>query len=64
MNHAEQLATLAAIVKRLVRESAAMQDQIAKLDTDTAIADTITGSIDVLDDATFRVQVPPGWWAE
>ena len=55
MNHDEQLATLAAIVKRLVRETAAMQDRLAKLEK--ADADTLTGSIDGLDDVALRVQI-------
>ena len=66
MNHDEQLATLTAIVKRLVREAAAMQDRLAKLEK--ADADTLTGSIDGLDDVAFRVQMqtPPRGraWAE
>jgi len=66
VNHDEQLATLTAIVKRLVREAAAMQDRLAKLEK--ADADTLTGSIDGLEDVTLRVQMqtPPRGraWAE
>ena len=91
MNHAEQLATLTAIVKRLVREAAEMQDRIAKLekasewvrightgcswDWQCPVCDqtqcdghdadciyvgrtnTLTGSIDGLDDVALRVQI-------
>jgi len=71
MNHDEQLATLTAIVKRLVRETAAMQDRLAKLEK--ADADTLTGSIDGADcpatlkykcwacDADDRFPCTDGW---
>ena len=62
MNHDEQAVTLKAVVARLVRDVADMQLRLAKLERE--LAGTLTGSIDGLDDAAFRVQVPAGWWAE
>ena len=62
MSTDEQAVTLRAVVALLVRDVADMQLRLAKLERERA--NTLTGSIDGLDDVAFRVQVPAGWWAE
>ena len=62
MSTDEQAVTLKDVVPRLVRDVADLQLRVEKLERERA--NTLTGSIDGLDDVAFRVQVPAGWWAE
>lgn len=55
MNTTEQNLTLKAVVARLLRDVADLQMRVEKLEGENG--DTLTGSVDGLDDVTLRVQV-------